>query len=922
MADIIQIRRGTTSQWTSANPILAVGEYGYDTTTKQQKVGDGTNRWNDLPYTAPTLVHNHSAAEITSGTIPDARLAASPFAEVEVANVAALATTTVANGKTVALKGYYATGDGGGQTLYYDSSSTATVNGGTVFNGPGGVGRFLSLDPNTISVKTFGAKGDGTTDDHARIQAAIDYADSPLQNGQLTNVIPIRVPVGIYKISQPLLCRSGTKIVGDGIASRISPTGGFAGAGLLELTYGTVDWCQDVIIENLGFDGAFPAVTDTYYSVAVTGTASTDTFNATAHGIANGQRVWIKVGTLVGGSGLTVNTTYHVINSAANTFQLSATSGGSPVNFTTDISSATIVRIPSTNLRCELRNLFCEGTDCIVLNNYNQACTFEKIYSGGNVNRLLHFSGNWNVLRHINKEGGTGTSADPYIKISHIFDGNRSDGNHIYGINIEGLGNANKTPFHFDGVDNLCVQNLWCELQGTAGSITDNYVMRIEDSFNVNFFGTPTLQIPVEDSKIKIDSTYNVYFEQLYLDPTAASVYSIFEVNDDSNVAIGTLVTRGNDGSIKCDQASNFRIHRIFSKNNNLTTGTTQFTETLYTGNNLLVNGSFENARHGWSIDSGGTVTTTLVDSGVSLGKALQCSISPTGGFNVHQNVVFNSEHVGKPFTFTGAVKTTSVGGYITPFINGAGILLDTNLLNIARNGDWTIISQTFIPQSAGTCAIGVYCWSLTSALLDEFSVTPGTVGTLASSSFKSLELNGRSVTYGNAAPTSGQGTWRIGDLRINSEPATDEDAFWVCTGAGDPGTWQSVGRLSNVKRVYGTPSGKQIEIDATSDPAFKVWNEATNLGWQIFHFSGINYVDTDTTVRRNRQTGDVYETWSAAGGLVFNAGCATGASTTAKAPLNIPHGTAPTSPVNGDIWTTTAGLFVRINGVTVGPLS
>jgi hypothetical protein len=35
-----------------------------------------------------------------------------------------------------------------------------------------------------------------------------------------------------------------------------------------------------------------------------------------------------------------------------------------------------------------------------------------------------------------------------------------------------------------------------------------------------------------------------------------------------------------------------------------------------------------------------------------------------------------------------------------------------------------------------------------------------------------------------------------------------------------------------------------------------------------------------------------------------------------------VPHGTAPTSPVDGDVWTTTAGLYVRINGVTVGPLS
>jgi hypothetical protein len=45
-------------------------------------------------------------------------------------------------------------------------------------------------------------------------------------------------------------------------------------------------------------------------------------------------------------------------------------------------------------------------------------------------------------------------------------------------------------------------------------------------------------------------------------------------------------------------------------------------------------------------------------------------------------------------------------------------------------------------------------------------------------------------------------------------------------------------------------------------------------------------------------------------------------ATTTAAASIRVPHGTAPTSPVNGDMWTTTSGLFVRINGVTVGPLS
>ncbi len=44
--------------------------------------------------------------------------------------------------------------------------------------------------------------------------------------------------------------------------------------------------------------------------------------------------------------------------------------------------------------------------------------------------------------------------------------------------------------------------------------------------------------------------------------------------------------------------------------------------------------------------------------------------------------------------------------------------------------------------------------------------------------------------------------------------------------------------------------------------------------------------------------------------------------STAGNAGLNLPHGIAPTSPGNGDMWTTTGGLFVRVNNTTVGPLS
>ena len=50
MADIIQLRRDTSSNWTTANPVLADGEVGYETDTKKGKIGNGTTAWNALPY--------------------------------------------------------------------------------------------------------------------------------------------------------------------------------------------------------------------------------------------------------------------------------------------------------------------------------------------------------------------------------------------------------------------------------------------------------------------------------------------------------------------------------------------------------------------------------------------------------------------------------------------------------------------------------------------------------------------------------------------------------------------------------------------------------------------------------------------------------------------------------------------------------
>jgi hypothetical protein len=74
-------------------------------------------------------------------------------------------------------------------------------------------------------------------------------------------------------------------------------------------------------------------------------------------------------------------------------------------------------------------------------------------------------------------------------------------------------------------------------------------------------------------------------------------------------------------------------------------------------------------------------------------------------------------------------------------------------------------------------------------------------------------------------------------------------------------------------------------------------------------------FLEADETV-----TGDwTFEGTLALEGITtLSAKLNTVATDASNAGLNVPHGTAPGTPVNGDIWSTTANLFARINGTTV----
>ena len=126
-------------------------------------------------------------------------------------NIAALrlrSGTTQANAAETL--GYYSAGDGGGNSFYWDSASTATDNGGTVIKptSVGGAGRWLAVDTSYINVKQFGAVGDGVADDTAAIQAAINYGASKIE-----------IPKGTYIFTNIIINPSLREFIGSGSAN-------------------------------------------------------------------------------------------------------------------------------------------------------------------------------------------------------------------------------------------------------------------------------------------------------------------------------------------------------------------------------------------------------------------------------------------------------------------------------------------------------------------------------------------------------------------------------------------------------------------------------------------------------------------------------------------------------------------------------
>jgi hypothetical protein len=124
MATRMLQRRGTASEWTAANTVLATGEVGFETDTGRFKIGNGSTAWNSRPYAAPApnAVADHAALTTSVHGIEDT---SDLVVTADLASLAPLAGPTFTG--TVSLPSTTSIGDISSTELGYLNGVTSAI---------------------------------------------------------------------------------------------------------------------------------------------------------------------------------------------------------------------------------------------------------------------------------------------------------------------------------------------------------------------------------------------------------------------------------------------------------------------------------------------------------------------------------------------------------------------------------------------------------------------------------------------------------------------------------------------------------------------------------------------------------------------------------------------------------------------------
>jgi hypothetical protein len=157
---ILQFRRGTAALWASANPVLAAGEFGFETDTNKGKIGNGTTSYNSLSYVLGTI-----PASVLTGTSLASNVLSSSLTSVGTLTSLAVAGNAVYHMSVNAQSGTSYTialsDDGGVITLANSAAIALTIPTNAVAAFP--VGTQITVIGIGAGVVTISAVSSGTT---------------------------------------------------------------------------------------------------------------------------------------------------------------------------------------------------------------------------------------------------------------------------------------------------------------------------------------------------------------------------------------------------------------------------------------------------------------------------------------------------------------------------------------------------------------------------------------------------------------------------------------------------------------------------------------------------------------------------------------------------------------------------------------
>jgi hypothetical protein len=172
----IQVRRGTASQWTSADTTLASGEWGFETDTGKVKIGDGTTAWTSLGYTGAGDVTLTGTQTLTNKTLtaPVINLALNP----QTGTTYTFALTD--NGKLVTAS------NAGAQTYSIPTNASVAFPTGTQIN-------IIGIDAGVVTIQ---ATTSGTT----TVASTGTVATAPTLRAQYSSATLIKVATDVWYV--------------------------------------------------------------------------------------------------------------------------------------------------------------------------------------------------------------------------------------------------------------------------------------------------------------------------------------------------------------------------------------------------------------------------------------------------------------------------------------------------------------------------------------------------------------------------------------------------------------------------------------------------------------------------------------------------------------------------------------------------